>query len=74
MKHGSILQEPPLFLLKFLSGVCLVSVILTFYYIREEKDLDFTYGILYAYYAFFLLRWIKPYAFFTMKNGRWLTR
>ncbi len=64
----------PLVLLKFLSAVCLMSFILTFYYIREEKDLDFTYGIIYSYYAFFLLRWIKPYAFFTMRNGRWLTR
>lgn len=66
--------QHPLILIKFLSAVCLISFILTFYYIREEKDLDFTYGILYSYYAFFLLRWIKPYAFLTMKNGGWLTR
>ena len=64
----------PLVFVKFLSAVCLVSFILTFYYIREEKDLDFTYGILYSYFAFFLLRWIKPYAFLTMRNGGWLTR
>jgi hyaluronan synthase len=64
----------PLVFVKFLSAVSLVSFILTFYYIREEKDLDFTYGILYSYFAFFLLRWIKPYAFLTMRNGGWLTR
>jgi hyaluronan synthase len=64
----------PLMLVKFFSAVCLVSFILTLYYIREEKDLDFTYGILYSYFAFFLLRWIKPYAFLTMRNGGWLTR
>ena len=64
----------PLVLVKFLSAVCLLSFFFTFYYIREEKDLDFTYGILYSYFAFFLLRWIKPYAFLTMRNGGWLTR
>jgi hyaluronan synthase len=64
----------PLVFVKFLSAVCLVSFTLTLYYIREEKDLDFTYGILYSYFAFFLLRWIKPYAFLTMRNGGWLTR
>ena len=64
----------PLALVKFVSGLGLVSFILTSYYIRQERDMDFVYGILYSYYAFLLLRWIKPYAFLTLRNGRWLTR
>jgi hypothetical protein len=36
--------------------------------------MDFVYGVVYAFYAFLLLKWIRPYAFFTLRNGRWLTR
>ncbi|MGA8571428.1 MAG: glycosyltransferase family 2 protein [Desulfobaccales bacterium] len=64
----------PMVLLKFLSGMGLVSFFLTFYYIQQERDMDFIYGVLYSYYAILLLRWIKPFAFFTLRNGRWLTR
>jgi len=64
----------PMFLLKFASGMGLISFFLTSYYIQQERDMDFIYGVLYSYYAIFLLRWIKPFAFFTLRNGRWLTR
>jgi hyaluronan synthase len=64
----------PLALVRFVTGVGLVSFVLTFYYIRQERDMDFVYGIIYSYYAFLFLRWIKPYAFLTIRNGRWLTR
>jgi len=46
----------------------------TVYYLRRERDLDFVYGILYSYYALFLLKWVRPYAFLTLRDGRWLTR
>jgi hyaluronan synthase len=64
----------PLMLIKFITALGLVSFLLTFYYIRQERDLDFIYGILYSYYAVFFLRWIQPYAFLTLRDGRWLTR
>ena len=64
----------PLALVKFITGAGLVSFIMTAYYIRQERDMDFIYGILYSYYGFLFLRWIKPYAFLTLRNGRWLTR
>ena len=35
---------------------------------------DFVYGIVYHYYAFFLLQWIYPYALVTVRDRRWLTR
>ncbi len=64
----------PVVLLKFLTAMALVSFILTFYYITVEKDMDFVYGVLYSFYAFLLLKWIRPYAFLTLRDGRWLTR
>jgi hyaluronan synthase len=64
----------PMVLLKFVTGMGLISFFLTFYYIQQERDMDFIYGVLYSYYAILLLRWIKPFAFFTLRNGRWLTR
>lgn len=64
----------PLALMKFVTGVGLVSFISTLYYIRQERNMEFVYGVLYPYYAFIFLKWIKPYAFFTLRDGRWLTR
>jgi hyaluronan synthase len=64
----------PLLLVKVMTAMAVVSFFLTAYYISAEKDMDFVYGIIYAYYAFFLLKWIKPYAFLTLRDGRWLTR
>ncbi|MHB8068578.1 MAG: hypothetical protein ACYDIC_11855, partial [Desulfobaccales bacterium] len=64
----------PLLLLKVMTAMAVVSFVLTAYYISAEKDMDFVYGIVYSYYAFFLLKWIKPYAFLTLRDGRWLTR
>jgi hypothetical protein len=43
------------------------------YYLRSERSLDFVYGALYTYFAFFTLFWIFP-----MPRSRcaraWLTR
>jgi len=64
----------PLVLVKFMTALALVSFILTVYYLRTERDMDFVYGVLYAFYALFFVKWIRPYAFFTLRNGGWLTR
>lgn len=64
----------PLVLLKFVTALALVSFILTLYYVSTERDMDFVYGVLYAFYAFMFAKWIKPYAFLTLRDGRWLTR
>ena len=64
----------PVVLVKFLTALALVSFILTVYYLKTERDMDFVYGVLYAFYAFFFVKWIRPYAFLTLRNGRWLTR
>ncbi|MFA4903250.1 MAG: glycosyltransferase [Desulfobaccales bacterium] len=64
----------PLVLVKFLTALALVSFILTVYYISTERDMDFVYGVFYAFFALFFVKWIRPYAFLTLRDGRWLTR
>jgi len=67
----------PILIVKFVSGMAMVSFVLSSYYLRQEPDADFIYGVVYSFYAFYaflFLRWVKPYAFFTLRNGRWLTR
>uniref|UniRef100_A0A7C3UYA5 N-acetylglucosaminyltransferase n=1 Tax=Desulfobacca acetoxidans TaxID=60893 RepID=A0A7C3UYA5_9BACT len=64
----------PLLLLKLGAAMTVLNFILCLYYVRVERDLDFVYGVLFSFYNFFLLKWIRPYAFLTLKNGRWLTR
>ncbi len=64
----------PLILIKLLAVLGVISLINLIYYLWLERDLEFVYGVLYAYYAFFLLQWIYPYAFVTVRNRHWLTR
>ncbi len=64
----------PLVMVKFFAGLGVITLVYMFYYIYQERDLDFIYGILYSYFAFLLLNWVQPYAFITLRNDRWLTR
>jgi len=64
----------PAILFKLLMLLGIMSTFGLIYYLCLESNLEFVYGILYYYYAFFLLQWIFPYAFFTVRNRRWLTR
>ena len=69
----SIAVYPPI-LFKLLMLLGIVSFFGLIYYLCLERDLEFVYGVIYSYYAFFLLQWIFPYAFFTVRDRRWLTR
>jgi hyaluronan synthase len=64
----------PLILVKLLAALGVFSLLNLVYYLWLERDLEFVYGIIYAYYAFFLLQWIYPYACLTVRNRHWLTR
>lgn len=64
----------PIILAKFIAAMAVVSWVFCLYYVSTERDLDFVYGVVFSFYAFFLLRWIRPYALLTLKDGRWLTR
>jgi len=64
----------PLILIKLLAALGVVSLLNLVYYLWLERDLEFVYGVIYTYYAFFLLQWIYPYACLTVRNRHWLTR
>lgn len=44
------------------------------YYLYTERSMRFVHGILYAYFAFFTLWWIFPYAIMTVRSRSWMTR
>ncbi|MGO8761243.1 MAG: glycosyltransferase family 2 protein [Desulfobaccales bacterium] len=64
----------PLILIKLLAALGVASLLNLIYYLWLERDLEFIYGVIYTYYAFFLLQWIYPYACLTVRNRGWLTR
>jgi hyaluronan synthase len=64
----------PIVMVKFFAGMGVITLFYMFYYIYQERDLEFVYGIIYSYFAFFFLNWVQPYAFITLRNDRWLTR
>jgi hyaluronan synthase len=64
----------PLILIKLLAALGVASLLNLVYYLWLERDLEFVYGVIYSYYAFFLLQWIYPYACLTVRNRHWLTR
>jgi hyaluronan synthase len=66
--------EDPATLLRMMVVIGVTALLYTLYYLRSERSLDFVYGIAYAYYAFFALTWIFPYAALTVRTRGWLTR
>jgi hyaluronan synthase len=64
----------PIVLLKFFAGMGLFTLLWMYYYYHQERDFEFIYGIIYSYFAFLALNWVRPYALVTLRNSRWLTR
>ncbi|MFI5330592.1 MAG: glycosyltransferase [Desulfobaccales bacterium] len=64
----------PIVMVKFFAGLGVFTLVWMYYYIHQERDLEFIYGILYSYFAFFFLNWVQPWAFLTVRNDHWLTR
>jgi hyaluronan synthase len=67
------LTDPAAFV-RMLLAIMVVSLLYVFYYLRSERSWDFVFGILYAYFSFFALTWIFPYAALTVRARGWLTR
>jgi hyaluronan synthase len=59
---------------RMLLAIMVVSLVYVLYYLRSERSWDFVFGILYAYFSFFALTWIFPYAALTLRARGWLTR
>jgi hyaluronan synthase len=70
---ASVVVYPPL-LFKVLALLAVGSLLNLIYYLWLERDLEFVYGVIYSFYAFFLLQWIYPYAFVSVRDRHWLTR
>jgi hyaluronan synthase len=64
----------PLFILRQVAFLVILSFFLSLYYLRAKKSLTFLYGIPYAIITAFCLWWIVPYAAATLKNQSWMTR
>ncbi|MFW6129501.1 MAG: glycosyltransferase family 2 protein [Candidatus Aminicenantaceae bacterium] len=64
----------PVFIIRHLAFLVIVSFLLSLYYLRTNRSLTFLYGIPYAIITAFCLWWIVPYAALTMKSQSWLTR
>ena len=64
----------PMAIVRMLVAIMVVSFVYVLYYLRSERSWDFVFGILYAYFSFFALTWIFPYAALTLRARGWLTR
>jgi hyaluronan synthase len=66
--------EDPGAIVRMLLAIMVVSVVYVLYYLRSERSWDVVFGVLYAYFSFFALTWIFPYAALTLRARGWLTR
>jgi hyaluronan synthase len=66
--------QDPQAIVRMLLAIMIVSTVYVLYYLRSERSWDFVFGILYAYFSFFALTWIFPYALITLRARGWLTR
>jgi len=64
----------PASIVRMLLAIMIVSMLYVLYYLRSERSWDFVFGILYAYFSFFALTWIFPFAALTLRARGWLTR
>jgi len=67
-------MDDPGAIVRMLLAIMIVSVVYVLYYLRSERSWDVVFGVLYAYYSFFALTWIFPYAALTLRARGWLTR
>jgi hyaluronan synthase len=64
----------PIFILRHLAFLVILSFFLSLYYLRTNRSLAFLYGIPYALITAFFLWWIVPFSALTLRNQSWLTR
>jgi hyaluronan synthase len=51
-----------------------IAFLYALYFLRSERSADMLYVVLFAYFSFFTLFWIFPYAVCTVRSRGWLTR
>lgn len=70
---GLTLADPTV-LLRVLAVIGIGAAFSMLYYLHSERSLRFVHGISYAYFAFFGLWWVFPWAVLTVRNKSWMTR
>jgi hyaluronan synthase len=68
------LLESPSTWVDYAMAMMIASTLTALYYVRREFSLRFVFGVVYAFYAFFLLQWILPWAVVTVREEGWGTR
>jgi len=66
--------EDPMAFLRVMAVIGAMAGLNMLYYLRSELSWDFLFGIFYAYFSFFALFWVFPYAAATLRARSWLTR
>lgn len=66
--------EDPYTIVRVLASIGMAATLYALYYLRSERSWDFVYGIAYAYFSFFSLFWVFPYALLTLRTRSWMTR
>jgi hyaluronan synthase len=66
--------EDPWVIVRFLLAIGVTAFFYMLYYLKSERNWDFAYGVLYAYFSVFTLFWIFPYALLTLRSRSWMTR
>jgi len=66
--------DDPSSFVRMLLAIMVVSTVYVLYYLRSERSWDVVFGVVYAYFSFFALTWIFPYAALTLRARGWLTR
>ena len=58
----------PLIVFQMIVAIGFMASFYMIFYLRSEKSIDFMYGIIRAYFSFFTLFWIFPYAVMMLCN------
>ncbi len=64
----------PLMLVRLMLAIGFFASLNMLYVLRTERTWEILYGVVYAYFSFFALFWIFPYALVTVRARGWLTR
>lgn len=71
---AAVAVSEPVVLARMLLAIGIGASYSMLYYLYSERSMRFVNGVLYAYFAFFTLWWIFPYAVLTVRSRSWLTR
>ena len=69
-----IAVSDPMVVVRVLVAIGVIASFYMLFYLYSERSMRFMNGILYAYFSFFTLWWILPYAMMTVRSRSWMTR